>query len=430
MRKNFILSIFFCFLILLSTSCTRQAANNKTQLQIKLPNLSKSTSISSLGSLTQPTSLSDLNCFIIAIGGPETDFQRNVCSTTGDSTQSLPPKMFSFGPLKGGYPTDSLISFDVESGNDRVIYLAGLKVSSPEICRDFKTYGFPAKSESTNPYLLGVVGQLKFEPTKTIEVTIPMVFESSNSFKNCTGPDLPQDSGSDNNNTPYLRFNGIGRWDSLLNQDLATVGQCYKVDPSLYINGSPWIDPGLKDIKIDISNITNGGFYSDSNCSTSISDLTIPSGFSQSQTSYYFRANSIALNLDMTPKSISGNSQTIDTSSNTISFGLPRLSIVGPNKLTLQLCLKYKLNSTYFEGGLLPVSSSKSISFTSNASFYMDTSPSCGSATGTIIGTALSSTDFYFKLMSPTSLDLADHINSSGYTTKPFAIAPSTGKNI
>ncbi|NUM59875.1 MAG: right-handed parallel beta-helix repeat-containing protein [Bdellovibrionaceae bacterium] len=430
MRKQLNFTIFFIFFVLIYTSCTRQAANNKTQLQIKLPNLSKSTSLSGLGSLTQPTSLSDLNCFIIAVGGPESDFQRNVCSTAGDATQNLPPKKFSFGPLKGGYPTDSLISFEVESGNDRVIYLAGLKVSSPEICRDFKTYGFPAKSESTNPYLLGVVGQLKFEPTKTVEVTIPMVFESSNSFDQCTGPDLPHDSGSDNNNTPYLRYNGIGRWNSLLDQDLATIGQCYKVDPSLYLNGSSWVDPGLKDIKIDISNITNGGFFSDPGCSTSISELTIPSGFSQSQVSYYFRANSVAAKLDMTPKSISGNSQTIDTSSSSITFGQPRLSLSGPDKVTLQLCLKYKLNSTYFEGGLLPVASSKNISFTSNASFYMDTTASCGSAVGTAIGTSLSSTDFYFKLMSPVSIDLGSYINSSGYVTEPFTIAPSAGKNV
>lgn len=417
--------IFLTSVALFFISCTRAGNSENAKIQIKLPDLQTSYS-GKVGTLSEPSKLADLNCFIVFVGGPEQDLQRNTCPTLGSSANGIPSRNINFGLLFGGFAPSSEISLELPSGNDRVLHLVGIRVSAPEICRDFKAFGFPGKNESSKPFIIGTVDRLQLEPAKTIEVPIKMAFDSSNGIEKCTGPDVPQDSGGGNNNDPYLRFEGLGKWNSLANKDLGTVGQCYQVKPALYINGSSWIDPGMSNIDINVSSFNAGQFYSDSSCSTSISSLQIPAGQSKSSTTYYFKTNNPSSNVTLAGWTLSGNTMSLQNSYQVVDFNYPKLSIYGPDKLPLSMCAKYHVVSEYYEGGPLNATGAGlNITLTDNANFYLRASAGCSTGTTATIATATNSTDVYLKIMSATTVSFNLQATAPGYTTSAYNVQNS-----
>lgn len=424
---------FFIFLGFLFSSCTRSGNSQSSKIQIKLPDLKTSYS-NKVGVLSEPSSLNDINCYMVFVGGPEQDLQKNICPTVGSSTNGIPSKTISFGMLHGGFHPSSEISFEVPSGNDRVLHLVGMRVISPEICRDFKTLGFPGKQESSKPFIIGTAGRLLLEPSKTVEVPITLSFDAANGISNCTGPDVPQDSGGDsgggNSNEPYLRFEGIGRWSAPLNKDLGTLGQCYSVRPSLYLNGTAWIDPGLTAINIDVSAFNAGQFYSDSSCGTAVSSLIIPAGQSSSPSNYYFKATAPLSAVNLSGWTISGNSMTLQNSNQTVDFNYPKLMIYGPDKLPLNVCTKYKIVSEYFEGGPLNAPpGGLTINLTDNANFYLRAFSGCSTGTSVSIAPATNSTDVYLKLMSAVPVPLSSNISTANYISNTYTVQNSIHDN-
>lgn len=424
----FIISIFFI------SNCTRSGSNQNSKIQIKLPDLSSSYS-NKVGTLSEPSSLAEINCYMVFISGPETDLQKNSCPTQGDTTKGIAPRNINFGILLGGFAPSSEISFEVPSGNDRVIHLVGMRVIAPEICRDFKTFGFPGNQESSRPYILGSADRLLLEPTKTVEVPISISFSSANGVTNCTGPDVPQggsggDSGG-NNNLPYLRFEGIGRWNSLLNKDLGTLGQCYPVSPALYQNGSAWIDTAMTALTIDVTSFNAGTFYTDSSCSTQISSLSIPAGSNKSASNYYFKSIIPLNNVTLSGWTISGGSTTVFQNSNqVVEFNNPKLMFYGPDKLPLNLCAKYKVVSEYFEGGPLNApAGGLTINLTDNANFYLRAFSGCSTGTSVSIAPATNSTDVYLKLMSAVPAPLSSNISTANYISNTYTVQNSIHDN-
>lgn len=424
----FILISTFGFLL---TSCTRSGNDQSSKIQIKLPELKTSYS-RKVGVLSTPTSLSDINCYMVFVGGPDLEFQRNTCPTKGNSLSGIPSKAITFGPLLGGFAPSSEISIEISSGNDRVIHLVGMNVISPEVCRDFKTYGFPGSQESSKPYILGTVGRLLLEPSKTVEVPISISFDSANAIEECTGPDVPHGDGDSggNSNEPYLRFEGIGKWSYPMNKDLGTVGQCYSVSPSLYMNSSSWVDPNMSDINISVSAFNAGQFYSDASCSTPISSLVIPAGQNKSTSNYYFKAPTPLNNVTLSGWTISGASVPLQNSQQNVDFGYPKLTFSGPDKLPLDLCVKYKIMSEYFEGGPLNAPpGGLSISLIDNASFYLRASSDCSTGSATNIAPATNSIDVYLKLMSASPVGLESQISTAGYNSSVFTVQNSARDN-
>lgn len=420
--------IFFILISFIFASCTRSGSSENSKIQIKTPDL-KTSYPGKVGTLSEPSALSDINCYMVFVGGPEQDLQRNTCPTVGNATNGTPSRNINFGLLYGGYPPSSDISIDVPSGNDRVLHLVGLRVSAPEICRDFKTLGFPGKNESSKPFILGTADRLLLEPSKTIEIPIKMTFDSSNGIEKCTGPDVPQDSGGNDggSSTPYLRFEGIGRWSYPANKDLATVGQCYPVKPSLFVNGASWVDPNLTAIDINVSAFNAGQFYSDANCSTSISSLQIPAGQSRSATSYYFKALTPASNVTLSGFTVTGSSANLQNPNQPVDINYPKLTFQGPDKLTLYMCAKYKIISEYYEGGALNApAGGLSINLVDNANFYLRSTSGCSSGSIASIAPATNSVDVYLKLMSSTTVSLESQVTAANFISSAYSVQSST----
>lgn len=423
--------IFFISAAMIFISCTRASNSENARIQIKLPDLATSYS-GKVGTLSEPSQLADLNCYMVFVGGPEQDLQRNTCPTLGSSANGTPGRTINFGPLYGGFSPSTEISIEVPSGNDRVLHLVGMRVSSPEICRDFKAFGFPGKNESSKPFIIGTADRVLLEPSKTVEVPIKMAFNAADAIEKCTGPDVPQDSGGGgNSNEPYLRFEGLGKWSYPANKDLGTVGQCYQVKPALYINGSAWVDPGMSVIDINVSAFNAGQFYSDSGCSTSISSLQIPAGQSKSSTNYYFKTNNPAADVTLSGYTVSGNSLSLQNSMQLVDFGYPKLSFIGPDKLPQGLCAKYRIVSEYYEGGPLSVTGGGlNISLTDNASFYLRAYPDCSTGTSATITTATSETEVYLKINSPaTSVSFNSQATAPMYNTSNYSVQTSLRNN-
>lgn len=427
--------IFFVLLSFLFSSCTRSGNSQSSKIQIKLPDLKTSYS-NKLGVLSEPSSLNDINCYMVFVGGPEQDLQKNSCPTVGNATNGTPSRIINFGMLHGGFQPSAEISFEVPSGNDRVLHLVGMRVISPEICRDFKTLGFPGKQESSKPFILGTADRLLLEPSKTIEVPINISFNTADGISGCTGPDVPQDSGGDsggggNSNEPYLRFEGIGRWSAPLNKDIGTVGQCYSVKPALYLNGTPWIDPArLTAIDINVSAFNAGQFYSDSSCSTTISSLNIPLGQNSSPSNYYFKTSTSLNAVTLSGWTISGASQALQNSNQTIDFNYPKLMIYGPDKLRLDVCTKYKIVSEYFEGGPLNAPpGGLTINLTDNANFNLRAFSGCSTGTSVSIAPATNNTDVYLSLLSALPVPLSSNISTANYISNTFTVQNSIHDN-
>ncbi|MBN8537996.1 MAG: hypothetical protein J0M15_13155 [Deltaproteobacteria bacterium] len=441
--KNLFKFLFFLTTVL-SISCTRLGANLNSKILIKMPEFSSSHS-DKLSLSGDPTSLSDMNCYMVFISGPEEDLQKNICPTKGDLALGIPSKTVKFGLYFGGYNPGSEISFEVPSGNSRVIHLVGMSVKSKEICRDFKTQGFPSKQESSKPYLLGTADNVFLEAAKTIEIPIAMTFNSANGFSKCSGPDLPDEEGDDaedpgetpgdGSNEPYLRFEGLGRWDSMTNKELGTIGQCYLVTPSLYQNGQPWVEPSFAPLSIDVSSFVAGQFYSDSGCSSPVTSLSIPVGAYRSAAGYYFKSTSVLNDVPLTGWTITGNSQTLQSVSQVVDFGYPKITFFGSDKLPVNLCSRYQLKSELFEGGsLMAPSGGINFALSDNASFYLRASNDCLTGTTVHMATATESQQFYLKIYSPsTAIDLQDYMTASAagvnYVVSPFIVETSAYHN-
>jgi hypothetical protein len=202
--KNKVLFLFVisAFLILMNTGCTRKAGGIST-LQIALPtslssykisdfNVSsgtikyESTSATDSGpnwnSSLNPITMADVNCYLIAVSGPEADMQRNYCTTTSG-------EILRIGRWVGGVlgPT---FTMEVPSGPARKIMVIGFK-SQSGACTNFKNTDVNGQSLS-EPHVLGWTTKDLSTGTVAVDVPVPMsVFSATMlKIKDCKGPDF------------------------------------------------------------------------------------------------------------------------------------------------------------------------------------------------------------------------------------------------
>ena len=315
MKKAF----FLVFIFFLFQGCTRAVHTDSAKIQIQLPgqSLEMAMKMLSSGAVAEPTSVEEITCFGVFVGGPDETLNRNVCSLgmkDEKSTIRSGGKM-NFGDWMAAVPAGKNFEMDVPSGSDRVIHLVGFKMASSDECQNFKTAGIPDEDKMSSAFLLGTVGNLNLKPDETVTVPIAMKLDSSKTITGCSGPDAPK-----GNTIPYLRFENLGVFDPNTNMDIGVIYTCYQIYPSLFVGqGNPWIDPGGADIHINVSSLAFSGFYSNAGCSTAISDLVIPGGQSKSAIPYYFKTsvplvskNFRALTYTGNTKVITGAQQTID----------------------------------------------------------------------------------------------------------------------
>ncbi|OYZ24063.1 MAG: hypothetical protein B7Y39_02375 [Bdellovibrio sp. 28-41-41] len=313
--KNAYVLVFIFFLF---QGCSRAGRTDTAIIQIQLPETSSgltSEGISS-GVVAEPVTVEEINCFGVFIGGPDEALKRNVCSLgkKEESSSLRSGGEIFFGDWMAAVPAGKKIEMDVPSGSDRVIHLVGFKTASTEDCHDFKTLGIPSEDKMSSAFILGSVGELDLKPDETVTVPVVMKLDFGRTITDCNGPDAPKGNSS----KPYLRFEGIGGFNSVTQRDEGSLNTCYSFQPSLYIDqGSPWIDPGNAEIHINVSTVGFGQFYSGAGCTNSTTDLVIPAGQNKSAATYYFKSY-VPVNKDLGgvvfsgyTKEITGLQQTI-----------------------------------------------------------------------------------------------------------------------
>lgn len=171
------------------SACTRQNEGT-SNLTIQLPSIQNQSLKSdffqsvTLASGNSPWSgsssaQSDINCYVVMVGGPVPDLQKNSCSKKDTSEKTI-----SFGPIVGGVPAGQSISINVPAGPSRKIYLLGTKASTGG-CINFMTNG-PPSGLNTYPRIL-TSSTVDLQPgSKTVSLVVPSSISSLTEIDSCT----------------------------------------------------------------------------------------------------------------------------------------------------------------------------------------------------------------------------------------------------
>lgn len=226
-----------------------------------------------------PSSLSDIDCVFIGVGGPNSGLNRNVCHT--NSGNSFPLGKFSqFIPVNTSGTTE--VSMDVPAGSDRLIGLIGFSISSgscPTKLEDFH----PNDGNHSSPFVLGFAAGVTLN-AGTQEVPMNIAFDSTKYITDCDGPDFPEATTA--SNLPYLRLDSLIAYEFQQNPGAVkmTKGVCYKARLATYkctgVGGTCSTAPYTlqNTIAVNVNSNSNLAFYiSDSACK---GDLTGSAGVS------------------------------------------------------------------------------------------------------------------------------------------------------
>lgn len=188
---------FYCLCLGLLLGCERKKAE-VSNLNFRLPEASADAmkllhqkvkiiqSVSAQSSTGQRfnsalnlTAVSDINCYAVFIGGPESQMQNSHCSEASGTV-----KKFSFGVYGGFYPAGSTISLEVPAGKDRNIYLVGLRAQN-SACRTFAP-NEPIDAENLSfPMVVGKeLGLSLFNGDQVVEIT--RTISATEQFENCS----------------------------------------------------------------------------------------------------------------------------------------------------------------------------------------------------------------------------------------------------
>lgn len=432
MKKILFLSVTIGFLIL-NSACTRSAHSDSTKIQIKLPSESSvlvPKAVLKTGGLVDPTTLDEINCYGVFVGGPDDDLKNKTCAlgSSGESFDRHTGGEMVFGDWRAAVPAGQVLSMDVKSGVDRVIYLVGMKATEGS-CVDFRENGMPDDSKTSSAFLLGIAGRLELKAGAETTVSIPMNLNSGKTIVGCRGDDLLRGGdgkGGGGSDTPYLRFEGIGSYDSVLDVDKATVDECYSFRPALFKGqGAAWTDTGGADIHMEVSGLNIGQFYSGIGCTTPVSDLVIPAGQNRSIAQYYFKSTT-AVTGSLANIVFSGNTEAITGAQQKFDIGQRKIVISGPNRIILNECYPYKIMSSRHEGGFLNTSTMGANGTLSEmASFQFRTGSDCTAGTSANIAPYNNETTVHLKLLSPANFNLGNYLAMSGYATQQFMIDSS-----
>jgi len=145
--------------------------------------------------------------------------------------------------------------------------------------------------------MLGEVGNITLGPGQSKEVPVALNFDSNLWFEDCQGVDFNglnggnTSPGSGNSGSGItLTLEGLGNFNSNLNKQLATVGQCYPVRAALYQNHTLTLNQTGSEVMVAPSVNVNGtsDFYTDPGCAVNlVGNIAVLNGLSRSSVFYY-----------------------------------------------------------------------------------------------------------------------------------------------
>lgn len=269
--------LFIACSMLLLLSCNRAEKEGATAVTLNIPAsfgqkaiVSQDFSTQSLNSNIVPTDLSDLNCFLALIAGPEEKMRDNVCKYKNTSTQ------FAVGMITNGFArsgaTGAQLNFEVPNGKDRSIYLVGFKVDSTavaaagtsveKVCSNF------VKDEAlqtyiSDPYMLATATGLAMTG-EDLSVSMTATYNASNQVGDCKGPDFPNGGGS-TGTAPYkfaISFqDGLGTSTKFFSQNKC-VGVRFQVQDSSGLRADMSANPNISGrVTMNYNGNAIGTFY-------------------------------------------------------------------------------------------------------------------------------------------------------------------------
>lgn len=124
-----------------------QVANKQVASNVNVQSSTTTTS-DSWDSTRDITSLADVNCYVVMVGGSEDFMKQNVCYEKDTQTE-----LIRFGPWMGGVPQGGLITLEVPSGDNRKISLIAMNAADGS-CRDFRNEDGPDQGLIGHPIII------------------------------------------------------------------------------------------------------------------------------------------------------------------------------------------------------------------------------------------------------------------------------------
>ncbi|MES3037992.1 MAG: hypothetical protein V4736_08810 [Bdellovibrionota bacterium] len=329
------------------SSCTRPVEDLKAKSKITFQLPSSNSSLSNVGALVaNPTSLSDINCYMVGVGGPEEPMQRNQCELKASGNTIAGLKIGAWG---GGYAAGSVVSLDVPSGSSRTIHLIGFK-SDVGGCTDFRT----GMNDSliSSPYYLGKVEGVNMSAGATVTVPITRVFDPTLTIGECQGPDMGGVGGGNSVATkikvekdffPFGTFRAVSCESMNVklvdNFDQEGVSPSGDISFSVELNGSP---------------VT---LYQNSNDCSMTSNGSVSADFTAGERwkSLYFTTPSTGImSFSLAPNILSGPALTevLKMFNNRDSNGAT-FDWIGPRYIVPGICYAYKIEKRYYNNNLI-----------------------------------------------------------------------------
>lgn len=184
--------VFYSLVILSAVSlvnCTRAQKNN-TKIIFEMPPSASKVSATSVG-FAEPTSMDELNCFYVAVVGPEDNMSDLICGQS-NADKSI-TELFRAGKLIGGVPrtvgSATAIEAEVPSGADREFILLGIKRQHNWLCQyggdETNFYGTNPTSARSSVYILGRSEKIHLEAGSTSSVSISSELKPTQWISEC-----------------------------------------------------------------------------------------------------------------------------------------------------------------------------------------------------------------------------------------------------
>lgn len=196
-------SITLLRLMIFSLALTSCAKNNSSDSQVKIQfdttlfnqsssdvasktNVHASSDDGPNWGLADPTDLSQIDCWGVFVGGPESELQGSSCSNAAGKT------IASFGVRAGFYPINDAGEVFVPAGENRQFYLAGMASSNGSCELGFDTNPDINFSNYSAPFILGQANVNLNRAQEVVPIALSNQFDSSNKVQSC---DFIQDNG-------------------------------------------------------------------------------------------------------------------------------------------------------------------------------------------------------------------------------------------
>ena len=201
MKKRSLSYITLLFLSLLCSCSENSSSGARTSLGIRTPEISSIEAItpaisattpyvnSGLWGLTTPVSLSEIDCFGIAVSYPE---------DTGSSCHLLSGGAIDIDEMFGSVGSGELLQADISSGLNRNIQVIGFATSDGSCPKDISSLSKEQMANSSAPVILGE--KLADVEGESMEVEIVISMTNPIAVNDCSGESYAWEEGSPKSN--------------------------------------------------------------------------------------------------------------------------------------------------------------------------------------------------------------------------------------